>query len=400
MAIFKEGRTGQSDRSQYDRKRHRELVEDAIKRNMGEIIADESIIGQSKNKKIKIPVKGIKEYQFIYGKNNGGTASGTGKEQRGQVIGRNNQQEKGIGQAGSEQGEDIYEIEITMDEIINYMFEDIKLPDLERKKFALQESEYKFKKAGYQRKGIPPRLAKKRTMVEKLKRQQGLIREKVYIEPDADDQSQVRARVPFREDDLRYFRVKEDIRRHSNAVVFCIMDVSGSMDQSKKYLARSFYFLLYQFLRWKYEHVEVVFIAHTTEAKEVNEREFFHHGESGGTMISSGYAKALEIIEQRYSPTVWNIYCFHCTDGDNWTEDNPRTIDRARELASVSNLFGYVEILANYGYGATIRRELEQKVKDENFIIVSMGSKDDIWPAFRRVLEKETETGLATGGED
>ncbi len=400
MAIFKEGRTGQSDRSQYDRKRHRELVEDAIKRNMGEIIADESIIGQSKNKKIKIPVRGIKEYQFIYGKNNGGTASGTGKEQRGQVIGRNNQQEKGIGQAGSEQGEDIYEIEITMDEIINYMFEDIKLPDLERKKFALQESEYKFKKAGYQRKGIPPRLAKKRTMVEKLKRQQGLIREKVYIEPDADDHSQVRARVPFREDDLRYFRVKEDIRRHSNAVVFCIMDVSGSMDQSKKYLARSFYFLLYQFLRWKYEHVEVVFIAHTTEAKEVNEREFFHHGESGGTMISSGYAKALEIIEQRYSPTVWNIYCFHCTDGDNWTEDNPRTIDRARELASVSNLFGYVEILANYGYGATIRRELEQKVKDENFIIVSMGSKDDIWPAFRRVLEKETETGSATGGED
>jgi sporulation protein YhbH len=400
MAIFKEGRTGQSDRSQYDRKRHRELVEDAIKRNMGEIIADESIIGQSKNKKIKIPIRGIKEYQFIYGKNNGGTASGTGKEQRGQVIGRsNNQQEKGMGPAGSEQGEDIYEIEITMDEIIKYMFEDIKLPDLERKKYALQESEYKFKKAGYQRKGIPPRLAKKRTMVEKLKRQQGLIREKVYPEADFHDGPQERERVPFREDDLRYFRVKEDIRRHSNAVVFCIMDVSGSMDQSKKYLARSFYFLLYQFLRWKYEHVEVVFIAHTTEAKEVDEREFFHHGESGGTMISSGYAKALEIIEQRYSPTVWNIYCFHCTDGDNWTEDNPRTIERAKELVNVSNLFGYVEILANYGYGVTVRRELEQKVKDENFIIVSMGCKDDIWPTFKQVLEKEKETGSEIGGE-
>lgn len=403
MAIFKEGRTGQSDRSQYDRKRHRELVEDAIKRNLGDIIAEESIIGQSKNKKIKIPIRGVKEYQFIYGKNNGGAASGTGQEQRGQVVGRTNSPpEKGLGQAGNEQGEDVYETEITMDEIISYMFEDVKLPDLERKKFSLQESEYKFKKSGYQRKGIPPRLAKKRTMVEKLKRQQGLIREKVCTETYDEDGCRIRERVPFREDDLRYFRVKEDIRRHSNAVVFCIMDVSGSMDQSKKYLARTFYFLLYQFLRWKYEQVEVVFVAHTTEAKEVNERDFFHHGESGGTMISSGYAKVIEIIEQRYSPSVWNIYAFHCTDGDNWTEDNARTIEKAKELVSISNLIGYVEILANYGYGITIRRELEQKIKDDNFIIVSMGRKEDIWPALKRILEKESEveTGADAGGDN
>ncbi|WP_425059464.1 hypothetical protein SCACP_00130 [Sporomusa carbonis] len=403
MAIFKEGRTGQSDRSQYDRKRHRELVEDAIKRNLGDIIADESIIGQSKNKKIKIPIRGIKEYQFIYGKNNGGTASGSGKEYRGQVLGRtNSQQDNGVGQPGSEPGEEIYETEITMDEIVNYMFEDIQLPDLERKKFALQDAEYKFKKSGYQRKGIPPRLAKKRTVIEKLKRQQGLIREKVCTEDQSGDGHRVRERVPFREEDLRYFRVKEDIRRHSNAVVFCIMDVSGSMDQSKKYLARTFYFLLYQFLRWKYEQVEVVFIAHTTEAKEVNEREFFHHGESGGTMISSGYAKALEIIEQRYNPSVWNIYVFHCTDGDNWSEDNPKALEMAKELVSISNLVGYVEILANYGYGITIRRDLEQKMKDKNFIMVCMARKEDVWPAFKRVLEKETEaeSGTGTGGKD
>jgi len=404
MAIFKEGRTGESDRSQYDRKRHRELVEDAIKRNLGDIIADESIIGQSKNKKIKIPVRGIKEYQFIYGKNNGGTASGTGEEARGQVIGRtNSQQEQGLGQAGSEQGEEIYETEITMDEIVNYMFEEAQLPELERKKFAVQESEYIFKRSGYQRKGIPPRLAKKRTLVEKLKRQQGMVREKLCDQILSEDGQQVRERVPFREDDLRYFRVKEDIRRHSNAVVFCIMDVSGSMDQSKKYLARTFYFLLYQFLRWKYEQVEVVFIAHTTEAKEVNEREFFHHGESGGTMISSGYAKALEIIEQRYNPDVWNIYAFHCTDGDNWTEDNERTVDKANELVSVCNLVGYVEILSNYSYGVTIRRQLDQNIKAKNFIIASMGRKEDIWPALKRILEKEVEPTIQAeteGGGD
>ena len=395
MAIFKEGRTGESDRSQYDRKRHRELVEDAIKRNLGEIIADESIIGQSKNKKIKIPIRGIKEYQFIYGNNNSGTASGNGKETRDQVIGRtNSQQEQGVGQAGSEQGEEIYETEITMDEIVNYMFEEAKLPDLERKKFAVQEAEYIFKRSGYQRKGIPPRLAKKRTLVEKLKRQQGLVRERICNQTHLEDGQQVRERVPFREDDLRYFRVKEDIRRHSNAVVFCIMDVSGSMDQSKKYLARTFYFLLYQFLRWKYEQVEVVFIAHTTEAKEVNEREFFHHGESGGTMISSGYARTLEIIEQRYNPNVWNIYAFHCTDGDNWTEDNARTVEKAKELVCVSNLVGYVEILSNYSYGVTIRRQLEQNIKAENFIIASMGRKEDIWPALKRILEKEAQAAI------
>ncbi|WP_094602742.1 hypothetical protein SPSIL_000140 [Sporomusa silvacetica DSM 10669] len=404
MAIFKEGRTGESDRSQYDRKRHRELVEDAIKRNLGEIIADESIIGQSKNKKIKIPIRGIKEYQFIYGNNNSGTASGSGKEARGQVIGRtNSQQEQGMGQAGSEQGEEIYETEITMDEIVNYMFEEAKLPDLERKKFAVQEAEYIFKRSGYQRKGIPPRLAKKRTLMEKFKRQQGLVREKLCKQVHLEDGQQVRERVPFREDDLRYFRVKEDICRHSNAVVFCIMDVSGSMDQSKKYLARTFYFLLYQFLRWKYEQVDVVFIAHTTEAKEVNEREFFHHGESGGTMISSGYAKTLEIIEQRYNPDVWNIYAFHCTDGDNWTEDNARTVEKAKELVCVSNLVGYVEILSNYSYGVTIRRQLEQNIKAENFIIASMGRKEDVWPALKRILEKEADPAIHTeieGGGD
>lgn len=401
MAIFKEGRIGEADRSQYDRKRHRELVEDAIKRNLGDIIADESIIGQSKSKKIKIPIRGIKEYQFIYGKNNGGTASGTGKEARGQVIGRtNSQQEKG--QAGCEQGEDIYETEITMDEIITYMFEEANLPDLERKNFAVQECEHIYKRSGYQRKGILPRLAKKRTLVEKLKRQQGLVREKVCSQPQLANRRPIRERVPFREEDLRYFRGKADIRRHSNAVVFCIMDVSGSMDQSKKYLARTFYFLLYQFLRWKYEQVEVVFIAHTTEAKEVNEREFFHHGESGGTMISSGYGKALEIIEQRYSPAIWNIYAFHCTDGDNWTEDNARTVEKAVALTAVCNLMGYIEILSNYSYGVTIRRQLEQHIQSDKFIIASMGKKEDIWPALKRILAKEAEPAVAagSGGDD
>lgn len=393
MAVFNDGGVGQSDRSAWDRKRHRQLVEDAIRKNMGDIIAEESIIGQSKDKKIKIPIRGLKEYQFIYGKNNGGTASGTGKEEKGQVIGKANDQQPGSGgpgQAGNEPGEDIYETEITIDELVGYLFEDLQLPDMERKKFAQIEAERKFKRSGTQFKGIPPRLNKKRSMMQRIKREKMSRREWEQLPHDDDD------RVPFREEDLRYWRVKEDVRRFSNAVVICIMDTSGSMDQTKKYLARSFYFLLYQFVRWKYEQVEVVFIAHTTEAKEVTEDEFFHRGEAGGTYISSGYAKALEVIEERYNPDVWNIYTFHCSDGDNWGNDNEKAIQLANELCTVSNLFGYGEIMASYGYSSTIRRDYEHKVKAPNFVMVTMGKKEDIWPAFKKILDKES----AAGGEE
>ena len=393
MAVFNDGGVGQSDRSAWDRKRHRQLVEDAIRKNMGDIIAEESIIGQSKDKKIKIPIRGLKEYQFIYGKNNGGTASGTGKEEKGQVIGKANDQQPGSGgpgQAGNEPGEDIYETEITIDELVSYLFEDLQLPHMERKKFAQIEAQRKFKRSGTQFKGIPPRLNKKRSMMQRIKREKMSRREWEQLPHDDDD------RVPFREEDLRYWRVKEDVRRFSNAVVICIMDTSGSMDQTKKYLARSFYFLLYQFVRWKYEQVEVVFIAHTTEAKEVTEDEFFHRGEAGGTYISSGYAKALEVIEERYNPDVWNVYTFHCSDGDNWGNDNDKAIELANELCSVSNLFGYGEIMASYGYSSTIRRDYEHKVKAPNFVMVTMGKKEDIWPAFKKILDKES----VAGGEE
>jgi sporulation protein YhbH len=394
MAIFKDGSAGHSDRSSWDRKRHRQLVEEAIKKNIGDIVAEESIIGQSKDKKIKVPVKGIKEFQFIYGKNSGGTGSGTGQEQKGQVIGKNqqDQQGQGQGQAGSEPGEDIYETEITMEELVHYLFEDLNLPDMEKKKFSMIESERKCRRSGYQRKGIPPHLDKKRSMIERLKRQQ-LVKKAAYNESPGE----VPERTPFREDDLRYHRIKEDVRRHSNAAVICIMDVSGSMDQTRKYLARSFFFLLYQFVRWRYEQVEVAFIAHTTEAKEVDEDHFFHHGESGGTYISSGYAKALEVIEQRYNPSIWNIYAFHCSDGDNWGNDNEKAVELAKELCEICNLFGYGEIATAYGYGSTIRREFEKTIRADNFVVATIGRKEDVWPAFKKILEKDRTAG---GEED
>lgn len=405
MAIFKEFNSGGKDRAAEDRRRHKELVEESIKKNIGNIIAEESIIGQGRDKKIKIPIRSIKEFHFIYGKNAPGVGSGEGDEKRGDRIGDDKSGQKGDGKAGNEEGEDIYETEVTIEELINYLFDDLALPNIDRRKLAENENLRSIKKLGFQRKGIPPRLAKRRSVVEKIKRKQALKRslneyeeagsskeENEDVEGAADNPETEKKRFPFMEDDLRFYRIREDRKKDFNAVVICIMDVSGSMDQTKKYMARSFYFLLYQFIHLKYSNVEITFVAHTTVAKEVTEDEFFHKGESGGTYISSGYEKALEIIEQRYNPASWNIYAFHCSDGDNWSEDNKRAVEYAKKLCEVCNLFGYGEIIPGYyTSNSTIKSEFLKYVNSKNFVIVNMTKKEDILTGLKKLLEKESE---------
>jgi len=384
MPVFQEYNSRGRDRSAEDRRRHRRLVEKAIKKNLHEIVAEESIIGQSKNKKIKIPIRGLKEYQFIYGKNQGGVGTGTGKEKRGDVIAREviTSGQQGRGGAGSEEGEEIYETEITIEDLVNYIFEDLNLPHLDRKKFSQTDTEVDYKRLGYRPKGIPPRLAKKRSVMEKLKRRQGRRR--------VDSDFREEERFPFREEDLRYHYVREERRPQANAVVFCIMDTSGSMDLTKKYLARSFYFLLYQYLRLKYTQVEVVFIAHTTTAREVKEDEFFHRVESGGTFISSGYRKALEIMEERFNPAVWNIYAFHTSDGDNWEEDNRHAVVAAGELCRACNLFGYGEIDPDgFHTISPISKLFQESLRQDNFTMVKITEKDDVFPALKKLLTLE-----------
>ncbi len=385
MTIFREYQERGRDRSSEDRRRHRELVEKNIKENIGSIISEESIVGKDKNKKIKIPIRGLKEYRFVYGTNKPGVGSGTGKEKKGDKVGETKQKQgSGEGEAGNQEGEDIYETEITVEEAIHYLFDDLNLPYLYRKKFSEIESESKTRRWGIQTKGIPPRLCKKRTVLEKVRRKKQKMRMMDAQQKDEFEQE----RFPFHEDDIRYFRVKEDIRRESNAVILCIMDTSGSMGQTKKYLARSFYFLLYQFVVLKYLQVEVVFIAHTTTAKEVTENEFFHKGESGGTYISSGYEKALEIIEERYNPITWNVYAFHCSDGDNWGEDNKKAVESAKKLCEVCNLFGYGEIKTST-YTSSILYKYTAEIKEPNFTTVKITCKEDVWPAFVEILSIE-----------
>ena len=370
-----------SDRTAGDRLRHKQKVREAIRDNIADIIAEESIIGKDKNRIIKVPIRGIKEYRFVYGDNTPGVGQGgDGEPKPGDVIGQG-KDGQGSQQAGDKPGVDYYETDVSLDEIIDLMFEDLELPDLERKRLRQIEVERLFKQKGFRRKGIRVRLDKKRTARSRIKRKKATLKRHAMVPS---------GRFPFHRDDLRYHHTVADIRNESNAVVLCIMDTSGSMDRVKKYLARSFFFLLYQFISTRYQNVEIVFIAHHTEAFEVTEEEFFHKGESGGTFISSGYNKALEIVEQRYHPALWNVYAFHCSDGDNFDSDNPAALKAAEELAKTANLFGYGEIkpLGSGYYGSSMIQFFSQ-IQEANFQTVQIQKKEDIWTSFKTFLSKD-----------
>ncbi|MBE6063105.1 MAG: YeaH/YhbH family protein [Clostridium butyricum] len=386
MAIFRDYTNNQidHDRSIEDRRRHRQLVEKSIKENLGDILSEESIVGESKNKKFKIPIKGIKEYQFVYGRNSKGVATGVGDEKRGDKIGNGKKQlAQGNQGAGNEEGDDVYETEITLEELMDYISEDLDLPNLDEKKYSEIITETSGKKRGYQLHGIRPRLAKKKTVMCKIARKQG--KKRALREMNQEEEIE---RFPFREDDLRYYRVKMKPKKESNAVMIFIMDASGSMDVTKKYLARSYFFVLATFLKKKYNNIAFEFIYHTTVAKRVDEFEFFHKSESGGTYISSGINEALKVIEEKYPVSAWNIYSIYASDGDNWSEDNERAIKAVKKICDVSNLFGYAELLPST-YTTTMYHKFKKEIDNSKFVPVIIKEKKDLWDALKIMLRKE-----------
>ncbi len=332
MSIFREHKTV-ADRSASDRRRHKQKIEKAIKEGIHDIVAEESIIGQDGKKKIKIPVRGIKEYRFIYGsnENNKTVGSAPGSDiRRGQKIGDSKKENSPGNTPGNTPGEEFYEVEITLEELSHYLFDDLQLPDLEKKALKKILTE-KIKRKGYRKEGIKPRLDKKKSAIQRIKRKKATERSR--------DQ-EIEENFPFHENDLVYRHFKSLQKECSNAVIFFIMDISGSMTKEKKFIARSFYFLLYHFIRSKYEHTEIVFVSHDTSAYEVNEEQFFSRGNSGGTLVSSALELVCEIVNKRYHPNSWNVYSFQCSDGDNWPEDTAKTLVLAEKIRNFSQLFG------------------------------------------------------------
>jgi uncharacterized protein len=428
MGTIQEIEKGGSDRTVGDRQRHREKVRKAIQDNIADIISEEGIVGKDRGKIVKVPIRGIREYRFIFGKNQKGVGTGAGdNNDRGDEVGRD--KKPGDAKAGDQEGEDYYETEVQLEELIDIMFEDLELPNFEKKQLHEVPMKTKHKRLGKRKKGprnkLLPRDTQKqhiRTIkahvrgIDALKKEIGTLRAmgREFEAQECEDRLSAREQelkdlremrslepkpgwVPIREDDLIYSRTRIKMKPESNAVVFCLMDTSGSMDTIKKYLARVFFFLLYRFIETKYERAELVFIAHTVVAKEVTEDEFFYKGESGGTFISSAYKLALEIIADRYHPSLWNVYAFHCSDGDNWDSDNDNSVKLIRDLCAITQLVGYGEIKPSSSYsGSSMVERYKEQVAPyhDNFAIVQIGQKEDVWPQFKELMSKSKDKGV------
>ena len=398
MSIFREHKTT-ADRSAADRKRHKQKIDKALKEGIKDVVADESIIGQDGKKKVKIPVKGIKEYQFVYGENEQNKKTGSAgdkKVKRGQILRKGQQKKsKAPGKKGSkDKGEEYYEVEVTLDELAEYLFQDLELPDLEKKKFRFIK-DHKPKRSGFRKKGMRSRLSKKETIKRKIRRKKMAVASGAY-DPESGE------RFPFHEDDLKYKHTKLKPQQNNSAVIFFLMDVSGSMNKEKKYMARSFYFLLYQFLRYKYDNIDVVFISHCTEAKEVNEDDFFKRGTMGGTVMSSALQLTKDIISKRYHPSSWNIYTFYSGDGENWSFDDEKTVQLFQEIKDLSQMTCYAEIdpdshpqselsflSKSFRYEQSESTNLWQKltkITDTSFKRVKISKPSHIWMSFQHIF--------------
>lgn len=367
-----------------DQERHKERVKEAIRKNLGSIVSNEAIILSDGKRTVKVPIRALDEYKFRFDyRKKKHVGQGDGKTRVGDVIGKESKQGQGTGsgagQAGQDGGAEYYEAEVNIDEVAALIFEDLHLPFLEEKaKKAVPSRKTQFNEI--RRTGAIANLDKRRMILENIRRN---------------------AREGYgprfgniKKDDLRFKTWEEVMRYESNAVVIAMIDVSGSMGEFKKYVARSFYFWMVRFLRTKYDNVEIVFISHHTEAREVTEEQFFTQGESGGTVVSSAYQLALDIIKQRYRPEDWNIYPFHFSDGDNYYSDNEEAVRLAEELIHTCNLFGYGEIgeegSSSYrrSSGALLSIFNDRIKNKERFVGVRIDDKEDVYPALKQFFGK------------
>ncbi|WP_324717032.1 sporulation protein YhbH [Carboxydochorda subterranea] len=370
-------------KGQLDQQRHQQKVKEAIRKNLADLVAEESIILSDGKKVVKVPVRSLEEYRFRFdpGKQRH-VGHGSGSERPGDVIARDGAHGKaGKGPvAGDRPGFDYYEAEVTIDELAELIFEDLGLPNLQQKRRPeLVSTGYEFNDV--RRHGAMANLDKRRTLLEAFRRN-ALAGEPAFY--------------PVRPEDLRFKTWDEAMEMRASAVVLAMMDTSGSMGTFEKYIARSFYFWMVRFLRTKYHHVQIVFIAHDTKAKEVTEEEFFTKGESGGTKCSSAYELALSIIEERFPPDEYNIYAFHFSDGDNFPSDNSRCVKLVGDLLERASAVGYGEIVNSRYYSDSTLMSVYQKIEDPRFVRVTIRDKSEVYPALRAFFRQTPEREVIT----
>lgn len=362
-------------RGKRDSDRHKELVEKAIRKHGRNIITEYNIIKSRGDKKIKVPIKFLEKFRFKYGKINkeGGTGQGLdGEPGKHYKIG--DKKGNAQGPAGNKEGERLFDAEITIDELVDILLEELNLPWMDPKNTTEIEVETE-EISSIDRSGILPNLDLKRTILANMRR----------------NASKGKACIGnFSKDDFRYKVWEDEKEYHSNAAVYLMMDRSGSMDQEKTFVAKSFYFWMVQFLKRRYKKVDLVFVAHDTKAFLVDEDDFFKISSSGGTACSSAFKLAYEHIKTHHPADKWNNYVFEFSDGDNWGIDNTECVGYVKKLLPLVRAIGYGEILLRGRLNSWIKEDMllsnffNKHINRTRFVSVQLKSKDDVFDALKK----------------
>ena len=393
-------------------RRYRDQIKDAVRKAVG----DRSIRDIEEGTDITLPRRDVSEPVFNHGP--GGTREmvhpGNQEYVKGDRIAKPQGGGSGQGQGASADGsgEDDFVFRISRDEFMNYFFDDLALPRLIRTQLLADAPEWKSRRAGFVSEGNPTSLHVVRSMRVALGRRIAMggdarleLRKleehlKQLLDRDAPGteiapvQAEIQAlrdrlkRVPFLDPfDLRYRnRIREPVPT-SKAAMFCLMDVSGSMDEARKDLAKRFFILLYLFLTRHYQQTDVIFIRHHTQAAEVTEDEFFHATESGGTVVSSALTLMHEVIRARYNSSEWNIYGAQASDGDNWQQDSSKCRELLDDkLLPLCRYFAYVQVADE---DQNLWEEYT-RVRDANphFAMQKIVTPSQIFPVFRDLFKK------------
>lgn len=362
-------------RGPQDEARHNAKVKDAIKDNLPTIISDGNIITADPTTKkiVRVPLKGLELPHIRYKKGEGGVGTGKGGEEIGDIIGII-PGEGGSGKnAGDQPGVEYYETEFTIEELGEMVFADLGLPALRpRKKEQLSSEVIVFDDVRKHR--SPSNLDLQRTIYRNIERN--------ALEKG-------RAEIgDIRDYDFMRRTWRESTKEENAAVVMVMADVSGSMGDFEKYITRAFSFWTVAFLRSKYPKVDIVFVAHDTEAQEVTEEQFFSRGTGGGTKISSANKLALNVIDSRYSPNLYNIYPLHFSDGENWSDNNSECVRLVEEMLDGKvNQYVYVQIGSNDSSG--LMADYKREILNERFKGVVISKKEDVWPALKYAFPQD-----------
>jgi uncharacterized sporulation protein YeaH/YhbH (DUF444 family) len=420
MSHFIDRRLNGKNKSAVNRQRFLDRYKKQLKRAVSDAVNKRSITDIDSGETVGIPSKDISEPVFHHGQ--GGTRDTVHPGNKEFATGDRIQRPEGggggsgRGQASNQgQGEDDFVFNLSREEFLDLMFDDLELPNLVRNQL-IGTTDFKSVRAGYATDGSPANIDVVRSLKGAIARRTALgapyrarIREledeiDVLLTAGVDDQDarildmreeidRLKTRIaalPFIDTfDLRYQSFTKEPQPTSKAVMLCIMDVSGSMDQVRKNLAKRFFILLYLFLQRNYEKIDVVFVRHHTIAAEVEEEEFFYSRETGGTVVSSALNLSYDILRERYDPSVWNIYAAQASDGDNWDSDSAicREI-LINKLMPLMRYYAYVEITPRQHQSLWHAYE-EVKAAHPHFAMQEIGGVEDIYPVFRELFKRQ-----------